>query len=1125
MNAGWWLVGCLLFAVGPVFAQRVELDATFAPRIENEGEALEGTTFVGTPAGQFFAVGHFNTVNGTAVGGSGLVRLLADGSRDTTFVADIGSGRAVFSVVPLPDGTVAAVTGPAYGVSYPNDGTGEPIRVVRLLADGRIDPAFAAVTFDRTLVKLALQPDGALIAWGEFTTVNGQPRNSLARIFADGTVDPGFATPWANPGLSVESLVVDSVGRVVLSGVSYGSNGPATYYFVRLTSTGALDATFAPPAEGRTFRLLAATSDGGVLAGNGDLTKFKADGTVDAAFTPAISTLDNISRVIVLADGRIAIELGARPTTDVFPVNVVYLLRSDGRLERDFRDLPGAERTQHLAAALPDGRVAIVQGALTMVPGVFMEWSYWEVPGMADPKLCVVDLAVGSLTTLPTTLALRSQGIVSRLALDAGGGVRAEGYFTHIDDQPRAGSARFLADGTLDPAFAPVAVVPVFHLPDGRLLGRQTTLGAADANGVHQRETRLVRLLADGAIDPTFDPPTDLNLLSANWLAATADGRVLVAVFTPDNTREENLKLVWLADDGHVDATLPTVFGEFTLAYAVVDFVQVVLPGAGVGNAVQSAVVLPDGRLLVAMAARKVNGGEHPFLVRLNADGSVDETYQPNFAALPTNVSSAQPLPDGRVLVFGYNVGPYVSTVFRLNPDGSRDVSFDPQSPVGRGQLLADGSWFYNGRRYLADGTLDLNFHAAFDQTPGGAALDGAGHLWVGGGFTSVDGQPHGGLVRFNLIETPGFTVMPESRTIVAGRSVTLQAALGTSTPATYQWTFNGADLAGATAATLTLTSLTAAQAGDYRLVATAGGVTYTSDAATLTVAPNTTRIVNFSARSWVSAAGAPQIGGFVLRDAAAHPVLLRAIGRGLAAYGLPMIRTLAEPVLRLHDGTGQIAEDAGGALAPDIVTLAARLGAFPDPEMVREIPGVATFFQPTHDSALAPLLPAGIYSAQTFASAGGVDAGAGISLFEFYDAADPTDSTPVANVSLRGFAGAGDQVLVAGFVLAGDGPVTLLIRGAGPALASFGVAGALSDPQVTLYRGSAVLAQNDNWSASADASTIAAAAQTVGAFSLPEGSRDAALLVTLEPGAYTVQGSGVAGATGEMMVELYVVP
>ncbi|QYM78951.1 hypothetical protein K0B96_16855 [Horticoccus luteus] len=1119
MNARWLLGGCLLFAVAPVFAQRVELDATFAPRIESEAQTLEGTAFVGTPAGQLFAVGHFNYVNGTAIGGSGVVRLLADGSRDPSFAADIGSGRAVFSVVPLPDGKVAAVTGPAYGVSYPNDGTGEPIRVVRLLADGRIDPAFAAVTFDRTLVKLARQPDGALIAWGEFTTVNGQPRNSLARILTDGTVDPAFATSWANPALSVESLVVDSDGRTVLSGVSYGSDGPATYYFVRLTSTGALDAAFAP-AEGRTFRLLAATPDGEVLAGNGDLTKFKADGTRDPAFTPAISNLDNISRVIVLEDGRIAIELGARPTTDALAVNVVYLLRSDGSLERDFRDLPGAERTQHLAAALSDGCVAIVQGALTMVPGVFMEWSYWEVPGMADPKLCVVDLAAGSLTTLPTTLALRSQGNVSRLALDAGGGVRAEGYFTHIDDQPRAGSARFFADGTLDPAFTPEAVVPVFHLPDGRLIGRQTTLGAADAHGVHHRETQLVRLLADGTLDPTFNPPADLDLLSANWLAATADGRVLVAVFTPDSTREENLKLVWLADDGHVDATLPTVFGEFTLGYVVaVDLAQVILPGAGVGNAVQSAVVLPDGRLLVASAARKVNGGEHPFLVRLNADGSVDETYQPDFAALPTNVSSAQPLSDGRALVFGYNVGPYVSTVFRLNPDGSRDVSFDPQSPVGRGQLLADGSWFYNGRRYLADGTLDLNFHPTFDQAPSGAVLDGAGHLWVGGDFTSVNGQPHAGLVRFNLIETPGFTVMPESRTIVAGRSVTLQAALGTSTPATYQWTLNGADLAGATAATLTLTSLTAAQAGDYRLVATTGGVTYTSEAATLTVAPNTTRIVNFSARSWVSPGGAPQIGGFVLRDAAAHPVLLRAIGSGLAYYGVPYSSTLRDPVLRLHDGMTQIGENADGALATRITDLAARLGAFPEPETIMPV------FRNTHDAALAPLLSAGTYSAQTFASAGGLDAGAGISLFEFYDAADPANSAPVANVSLRGFAGAEDKVLVAGFVVAGNGPVTLLIRGAGPALASFGVAGALGDPQVTLYRGSTVLAQNDHWSASADASAIATAAQTVGAFSFPDGSDDAALLVTLEPGVYTVQGSGVAGATGEMMVELYVVP
>jgi hypothetical protein len=119
---------------------------------------------------------------------------------------------------------------------------------------------------------------------------------------------------------------------------------------------------------------------------------------------------------------------------------------------------------------------------------------------------------------------------------------------------------------------------------------------------------------------------------------------------------------------------------------------------------------------------------------------------------------------------------------------------------------------------------------------------------------------------------------------------------------------------------------------------------------------------------------------------------------------------------------------------------------------------------------------------------------------------------------------------LIAGFVISGNVPKRLLIRGVGPRLATgFGVAGALVDPKVELFLSegarSTLFAANDNW-AEAGAVPARAAFTSAGAFDLPDAtSRDAALVVTAPAGAFTVQVSGVGNATGEALIEIYELP
>jgi hypothetical protein len=148
--------------------------------------------------------------------------------------------------------------------------------------------------------------------------------------------------------------------------------------------------------------------------------------------------------------------------------------------------------------------------------------------------------------------------------------------------------------------------------------------------------------------------------------------------------------------------------------------------------------------------------------------------------------------------------------------------------------------------------------------------------------------------------------------------------------------------------------------------------------------------------------------------------------------------------------------------------------------------------------------------------------------VYELLDTAEAPGARRLVNVSARGIV-AQNSPLIAGFVISGAAPVRVLLRAAGPAIgvAPFNVAGALPNPTLALFRGAAAVKANDDWFRDPDAALIRDAAVRTGAFAFGAASADAAILIYLEPGAYTVQvgvpaGTPVAGQTGLALVEIY---
>lgn len=269
-------------------------------------------------------------------------------------------------------------------------------------------------------------------------------------------------------------------------------------------------------------------------------------------------------------------------------------------------------------------------------------------------------------------------------------------------------------------------------------------------------------------------------------------------------------------------------------------------------------------------------------------------------------------------------------------------------------------------------------------------------------------------------------------------------------------------------------------------------------------------RIVNLSTRTTAGSGDQVAIVGFVVTGLESKPVLLRAVGPALR--GLGVTTALAAPRLELRANGVLLATNTGWTTtgnAAEIANAAARSGAFP-------------LAVGSADSVILTTLAPGTYTALMSAS----DARSGVGLVEIYDLSGGSLAQKLSNLSIRAAVGTGESTLISGLVVGGSAPKRVLIRAAGPSLTQFGVTGALPRPALSLFSATgAVLAQNSGWSTSADAAEIANAAARVGAFVFGATSADSALILNLPSGAYTAQVTGVAGATGTALLEVYELP
>jgi len=374
---------------------------------------------------------------------------------------------------------------------------------------------------------------------------------------------------------------------------------------------------------------------------------------------------------------------------------------------------------------------------------------------------------------------------------------------------------------------------------------------------------------------------------------------------------------------------------------------------------------------------------------------------------------------------------------------------------------------------------------------------------------TNEDATVTSSTVTLTVLAAPTVPPGNQSQTLAAGAAVTFSAN-ATGGNLSYQWSLNGTAITGATGSTFSINPVGTYAAGTYSVKATNSLGTSTNTIGTLTVTASA-RLLNLSAQGPASSGANVLSAGFFLTGGS-KAILVRGIGPALAAFSVP--GPLADPQLTLTTAAGATvaASNAGWSFDPGTAaTLAqvfSQVGAF-------------SLASGSQDQAIYQAsLPVGSGYTGIVSGANGTG---GQAMVEIYDADSGTPAPRLINLSARANVGTGTSVLTGGFIISGTTSESVLLRGIGPTLASFGITGFLAKPVLTLYNSAGtVIATNSAWGGSAALSAVFTA---VNAFALPAASSDDAVVTTLAPGSYTVQVKGANSTTGVALVEIYEIP
>jgi uncharacterized delta-60 repeat protein len=886
--------------------------------------------------------------------------------------------------------------------------------IARLNPDGSLDPMFNP-NADGWIASIVVQTDGKILLSGFFENIAGQPRQYIARLHADGTLDSTF-DPNANSFVVAVALQAD--GKILVGGYFGTIGGQSRRYVARLDATTGLADSFNPMgAAGNVVRSLAVQADGKILVGGdfelgiggqprGHIARLDPITGLADSFNPnANGEVDSIS---IQGDGKILVAGNFGTIGGQSRLNIARLEPATGLA--DSWD-PHSDSLVYAIAIQADGKI--------LVGGHFL-----NMGGQERYHIARLDPTTG----LADSFDPHPQNEVYALAVQSDGKVLASGSFDNFwqngEIVTRNRIARLETDGRLDRTldFGIQTTVSFDGTltsavePDGKIL-----LGGRFSRVQGITRNNIARFNTDGTLDMAFNPNANAQV---NAIAVQADGKILVGgEFTTLGGQPRSLIARLDPVTGLADSFNPNATG-----------------GPGFPN-VGSITVQADDKILVTGNFTSIGGQARNHIARLDPTSGLADSFNPNAGGLPfPSVSSIAVQTDGKILVCGgftiiggqprnylarLDAGTGLADSFNANADGS----------VYHIAVQSDGKILVGGY-FQHIGGQARNFMARLEPTNGSAdsfnpnpstpisaiTLQGDGKIFVGGSFNSVGGQMRNRIAR-------------------------LDAATGL--------------------------------ADSYDPNANAH-----TDVVTIT----------------------PQVDGKIIVSG-----FLESVG------GQPRSRSA-----RLSNDIPAL-QDLG---VTETTITWTRGGSCPRFWRVTfEFSNDNSSYTPLGNGVAAGnnwiltglSLPSGqnIYiRARGYYYSGGSQS---IAESVKYGPPGLPEPSKLGNISTRVRVLSDDNALIGGMIATGTAPKRVIIRAIGPSLTSFGVPGALQNPTLDLFQGTTLLFSNDDWNNSTQQSEIAASGLA------PSNDLESAIIWTLTPGQnYTAVVRGINNTTGVGVVEAF---
>ncbi len=703
--------------------------------------------------------GGFELVNGVAR--NHLARLNADGTLDASFLNNSsGTSDNVYALAIQPDGRIIV------GGEFTSFGGATQNRIFRLNATGTLDTTFTTGSgADFDVLALALQPDGKIIIGGGFTSYNGTPRAHVARLNSNGTLDTSFLNTGNGADDTVVAIAVQTDGKVVIGGSFSSVNGTPRNRIARLNTDGTLDTAFLNNGSGANgsfsdVSAIAVQADGQIVIGgdfssvNGtprnNIARLNTDGSLDTSFLNTGNGADSgVNAVALQTDGQIVIG-GSFSSVNSTPRGKVARLNTNGTLDTSFLNTgSGADSGVQTLALQTDGRI--------IIGGDFSSYNGTARSGIARLN---TDGTLDSAFVGPGTSA---SGGVNAISVQTDGKILVGGTFTSINGVTRNHIARLNSNGTLDTSFLNTGsgvdgfstVSAIALQTDGKILigGRFTSYnGTARSN--------LARLNADGSLDTAFlnslAGVTGGGFASVLAVAIQTDGQIIIggSFDTVNGTSRNNIARL------NTNGTLDTSFN----------------PGTGANDTVRAIALQTDGKVIIGGDFSSFNTTPRGGIARLNTTGTLDTSFL-NTGTGANWVFALALQPNGKIIIGGsftsVNSTPR-NRIARLNTDGSLDTSFlntgsgvtgssgfetvnaialqtGGKIVIGGNFSLVNGVARNNIARLNADGSLDtafLNAVAGTNGTVNAIALQADGRSVIGGFFSAVNNTAHSGIAR-----------------------------------------------------------------------------------------------------------------------------------------------------------------------------------------------------------------------------------------------------------------------------------------------------------------------------------------------------------------------------------------